>query len=674
MSTCLLSVWRSMLVIGATLVALHDASAVTITVTRLDDPVGGACPGATCSLRAAISTANATAGVDLVSITGGSTYLLQITGSGEDANATGDLDITESVNFQVTGGGTATVDATAATDRVLHVIAGSTSLPSVVLRGGALSGANGGGILIDAAAGLTLTGSTVTANVLSGGTDAGGGIAVGTGSGSASLILSTSTVSQNAAPGRGGGIWLANGSSLSGTNSTLLNNAANEGGGLFVGVSATASLTGSTVADNDVTGSGGGIYNDACASTTLTNGTVSSNAAFGSGGGIFNNISFGCGTLTTLNNVTVAYNASGVPAGMTPGNGDGGGFFNADAGSGFIGLTSIANSLFAWNFDFDTVNTGYKPDYAGRFSSTSGYNFVQDPTGTTFTGTTTGNLPAFSNPNIGVLRGNGGPTDTIALYLGSDAINAANPGPGGVLCPGTDQRGTARPIPVGGRCDIGAFEAPVCGNSIQEAPEDCDGGANCDAFCRFTSPTADHNEPKTASETSGQLVTAYTMCSAGTFHTLTPPTPSMSACSATPADALCKFSTTASTVKADYRVRPLTSSGDLNVRVAFVGLDTNCTGQQLDVYVSFRQTVQNCASSTSPTGIGSCTVTESLLQNILVGSCTVSGSGGCTVDEDFNASPSLPDLQKGRRTGLEIQSVAVKRGAITSFVPGVLIP
>jgi hypothetical protein len=42
----------------------------------------------------------------------------------------------------------------------------------------------------------------------------------------------------------------------------------------------------------------------------------------------------------------------------------------------------------------------------------------------------------------------------------SPAINAGNPlapGSGGVACAQTDQRGQRRPI--GGRCDMGAFEA-----------------------------------------------------------------------------------------------------------------------------------------------------------------------------------------------------------------------
>ena len=53
---------------------------------------------------------------------------------------------------------------------------------------------------------------------------------------------------------------------------------------------------------------------------------------------------------------------------------------------------------------------------------------------------------------IGPLASNGGPTLTHALLTGSPAIDAG----GEPSCPATDQRGTIRP--VGGACDIGAFE------------------------------------------------------------------------------------------------------------------------------------------------------------------------------------------------------------------------
>jgi hypothetical protein len=62
-----------------------------------------------------------------------------------------------------------------------------------------------------------------------------------------------------------------------------------------------------------------------------------------------------------------------------------------------------------------------------------------------------GYFPAADDPFLTPLADNGGPTQTHALLEGSPAIDAA-----GDACIGTDQRGIARP--VGGGCDIGAFE------------------------------------------------------------------------------------------------------------------------------------------------------------------------------------------------------------------------
>src|SRR5215211_81227 len=55
-----------------------------------------------CTLRAAIQEANELAGADTVSIPAG-TYALTIEGAGEDAAASGDLDITEALT--ITGAG-----------------------------------------------------------------------------------------------------------------------------------------------------------------------------------------------------------------------------------------------------------------------------------------------------------------------------------------------------------------------------------------------------------------------------------------------------------------------------------------------------------------------------------------------------------------------------------------
>ncbi len=62
-----------------------------------------------------------------------------------------------------------------------------------------------------------------------------------------------------------------------------------------------------------------------------------------------------------------------------------------------------------------------------------------------------GDMPG-TNPLLGALQNNGGQTMTMALPVGSPAIDTAND----VVCPATDQRGVTRPQGLG--CDVGAYE------------------------------------------------------------------------------------------------------------------------------------------------------------------------------------------------------------------------
>jgi hypothetical protein len=59
-----------------------------------------------------------------------------------------------------------------------------------------------------------------------------------------------------------------------------------------------------------------------------------------------------------------------------------------------------------------------------------------------------------TNPLLGELAENGGPTQTHAEQKGSPAIDAGN----SASCPATDQRGFPRPDLMSTACDIGAFE------------------------------------------------------------------------------------------------------------------------------------------------------------------------------------------------------------------------
>jgi CSLREA domain-containing protein len=182
-----------------------------------------------------------------------------------------------------------------------------------------------------------------------------------------------------------------------------------------------------TLSGNTAGGSGGAIYNAQGAVLTIANSTLSGNQAGGSGGGIYND-----GT-ATLNNVTIAENTAV----------NGGGVSNEN------GALTIQNTIVAGNFS--------SSDCSGTLTS-GGYNLIQDASGCTISGDTTGNLTGI-NPNLGELGDHGGSAFTYEPGAGSPAIDAGSPsvpGSGGNACEQTDQRGTYRPH--GEVCDIGAVE------------------------------------------------------------------------------------------------------------------------------------------------------------------------------------------------------------------------
>ena len=98
----------------------------------------------------------------------------------------------------------------------------------------------------------------------------------------------------------------------------------------------------------------------------------------------------------------------------------------------------IINSIFA-----DTVGSGNVSNIEDW-----GYNLSTDGSIALTNATSLKN----TDPMLGPLENNGGPTLTLALYIGSPAINAGNLSG----APPTDQRGVLRPF--GAASDIGAFE------------------------------------------------------------------------------------------------------------------------------------------------------------------------------------------------------------------------
>ncbi|RLC89450.1 MAG: hypothetical protein DRI37_03770 [Chloroflexi bacterium] len=203
------------------------------------------------------------------------------------------------------------------------------------------------------------------------------------------------------------------------------------GGGIYSS-DATLTVNSSTIAQNQTGtgrygGYGGGIYHFSGA-LTVNSSTISGNqlgtgsTVGGDGGGIY------AGGTTHLNHSTISNNAASQSGG----------------GIRAFGTTYLMNSILANN-----MASVSGPDCFYGINSL-GYNLVEDISGCTISGDSTGNITG-QDPALGSLQDNGGSTRTHALTPGSPAINEGHP----TQCPATDQRGKARPV---NQCDIGPFE------------------------------------------------------------------------------------------------------------------------------------------------------------------------------------------------------------------------
>jgi hypothetical protein len=183
-----------------------------------------------------------------------------------------------------------------------------------------------------------------------------------------------------------------------------------------------------------VIGDGGGIANTG--PLTISNTTISGNTAsfkgVGNGGGIFNAAP---PSTLTIRNSTFSGNLVGSPAGQ------GGGIYMS------TGRVELENTILKagaaganiFNQSGTVISNGY------NLSSDDGGGFLTAPGDQINT-----------EPMLGPLQNNGGPTFTHALLTGSPAINAGNPN--FTPPPSNDQRGPGYPRVNGGRIDIGSFE------------------------------------------------------------------------------------------------------------------------------------------------------------------------------------------------------------------------
>jgi uncharacterized repeat protein (TIGR01451 family)/CSLREA domain-containing protein len=322
---------------------------------------------------------------------------------------------------------------------------------------------------------LTVTHSLVENNDAAGGVALGGGIYQAGGPSMNHLsVLSVDhcTVRGNTATGGwsyGGGIY-SQGGTVTVDASTISGNLASgdgsdwsgRGGGVCLD-GGTATISNSTISGNQATGAGlpipsglgGGIDHEPVGwypevtTLNLINTTVSDNYASTAGGGLENTsyIQYGGVAIAIFKNVLIAGN--GAPVGY------GENCWNGDLGYGPGVLTSLGNNL----EDTDECN-------------------LDQPT----------DLPD-TDPLLGPLADNSGPTWTHALPAGSPAIDAGDD----LAAPPTDQRGLPRPL--GAASDIGAYEALLLAFDKTAAPA----GVHEGEVVTFTL-TVRNTEPVTATD------------------------------------------------------------------------------------------------------------------------------------------------------------------------------
>jgi hypothetical protein len=271
------------------------------------------------------------------------------------------------------------------------------------------------------------------------------------------VTISGLTITNGTINGNGGGIYNDH-ATLTVSNSTLSGNSATtDGGGIFnyaIHGSATLTITNSTLSGNSASSGGGGIFNYGAfgnATLEVLNSTLSGNSA-AAGGGLSNLGDFGSGMLEVLNS-TLSGNSASL----------GGGIRNHNVGNGSatvgIGDTILKTGALGANIYNDQ----------GMVTSL-GYNLSNDGGGGFLTAT---GDQINTNPMLGSLQDNGGPTFTHALLSDSPAINMGDPS--FTPPPDYDQRGPGYPRVANGRIDIGAFEVqPAYAAQIQQ-PINADG-------------------------------------------------------------------------------------------------------------------------------------------------------------------------------------------------------
>ena len=415
--------WRWLMVVGL-LAGLAPLLPVAVTVA---DNAVVAAPCAEGDFDTALATAQTNGGGTITFNCGGPATIF----------FSGDKTIASPNNVIIDGASIITLDGDE-DDRLFYVESGATlDIRNLTIQNGEIDD-DGGAIYAEASSTLKISNSLLRWNVAEDGEDGGAIWSNGT------LIIDGSTFYQN--EGNDGGAIDNDGEgSTTITNSTFDDNEAYDGDGGAIDNSAPLTISNSTFENNDAYDDGGAIWSSD-ATVTIERSTFSSNEADDEGGALDLNADEN-DVVMTINSSTFSDNYSDEDGGAIVADGgtitiisttitdneayeDGGGIDHDE------GTVILLNTIIADN-DYD--------DCDGDFTS-NGYNLDSDDSCDLDQPT---DWPD-SDPDLGPLQDNGGPTMTHLPSMTGDAFE------NGGGCSGTDQR--LRPRPVGDGCEIGSVE------------------------------------------------------------------------------------------------------------------------------------------------------------------------------------------------------------------------
>ena len=447
------------------------------TATNCTDLVPGNCTLRDAALAALDGdTINFDASISLITLAGGTveTTAVNIIGPGASSltitttAAAGSYDL-----FSVEGIGDAVISGLTVTkNRIKSLNDGKFTLDGVTVSGstGAYGGAlyagndgeleiidstfenntattNGGAVYIYNDNDATISGSTFTNNESLGD---GGAIF---GEIHYNVTIVDCTITGNSAADDGGGLAFyakKPDNVLSITDTTIdANDAGDLGGGLKIDAQdpLIVSITNSTVSNNTAQTDAGILFDEGGITATINNSTISANAALYGSGGVY----IGSGSSLTVNQSTISANSS---AGSYTGT-DGGGIQLGDNTS----VVTLSGSIVSGNSSgvAGAADFGLYSSLASDTASITATNSLIGEVDSRITVNGTNNVSS-TNPMLGALANNGGPTKTMALLTGSPAIDAG-PNPVATFTGNEfDQRGAGYARIVGGLVDIGAFE------------------------------------------------------------------------------------------------------------------------------------------------------------------------------------------------------------------------